>query len=254
MMSLLSARSPLGRLARLPLRLVPAGSVVPVLAGPGRGARWVVGAGPHSCWLGFNEWRKRALLAAAVRAGDVVFDVGANVGSYAVLAAKLVGASGRVIAFEPVPANVAMLRRHLALNAAAQVEVVEAAVWDREGPLHFDARDDRLMGSVSEQGRLAVRGVTLDGVLAAGSPPPACVKIDVEGGEVEVLRGATEMMRSGPVLFVATHSSELRDACRALLAQAGYEVRAIAGAADELVAARGDVLRRLAATGHLRHV
>ena len=112
----LSNETRLGRLLRLPLRLLPAGAVVPILSGPLRGRRWVVGAGPHGYWLGTYEADKQRLLQTLLREGDCFFDVGANVGFFTLLASALVGRSGRVVAFEPLPQNLAFLRRHLLLN------------------------------------------------------------------------------------------------------------------------------------------
>lgn len=107
----LSHRTPAGRALRLPLRLLPAGAAVPVMSGPGAGLKWIIGSGPHSCWLGINERRRRKPLARLLRPGAVFFDVGANVGSYTLLGARLVGDHGRVVAFEPLPENVRFLQR-----------------------------------------------------------------------------------------------------------------------------------------------
>ncbi len=105
-----------GKLVRLPLRLLPAGMEVPVLSGPVRGMRWVVGAGDHGCWLGWYERDKAKLLAAALDTGSIFYDVGANVGFYSLLGAACVGSGGRVIAFEPVPENLLILQKHIAIS------------------------------------------------------------------------------------------------------------------------------------------
>src|SRR5687768_7123297 len=112
----LSSRTLVGKLLRLPLRLIPGSAVVPVLKGPLRGARWVVGSMPHGAWLGTIELHMLRDLAGRLRAGMTVYDLGANVGLYTLAAARAVGAEGRVYAFEPLPRNVSYLKRHLALN------------------------------------------------------------------------------------------------------------------------------------------
>lgn len=109
-------RSVLGRVLRAPLRLIPPGTVLPVLQGRLRGARWIVGAGTHGCWLGSYEYGKRRLFERLVRPGQVVWDVGANAGFYTLLASRLVGSTGSVVAIEPLPRNLSYLRRHLELN------------------------------------------------------------------------------------------------------------------------------------------
>ena len=87
--SKLSYRSFVGKLARLPLRLIPKKAVLPILQGQLRGKKWVVGAGNHSYWLGSYEMHKRQAFEREVKPGMVVFDVGANVGFYSLLAAYL---------------------------------------------------------------------------------------------------------------------------------------------------------------------
>src|SRR5215469_426004 len=87
----------IGRLLRLPLHLVGHSTVVRVLQGPLRGKRWIAGSAVHSCWLGLYEVTKVSRFAELLSRGDVVFDLGANVGLYSLLAALKVGYVGRVI-------------------------------------------------------------------------------------------------------------------------------------------------------------
>jgi FkbM family methyltransferase len=234
----ISARGLLGKLLRLPLRIISPGTVVPILATRARGKKWIAGSGPHSCWLGFNEISKRRAFSARVKPGDVVYDIGANVGSYTILGAVLVGSSGRVFAFEPVPENVRYLREHVRLNALTQVEIFEAAVSDRNGTVRFEANPDRVLGRINPDGQLVVKSVVLDELLKSGGLlPPNCLKIDVEGGETGVLRGAREILEKvRPVVFVATHGPEVHRACTDLLGAARYSVATIGNAKDELLA------------------
>ena len=67
-----------------------------------------------------------------------VFDIGAHAGYYTLIASKLVGGSGHVVAFEPAPRNLRYLRRHLSLNHVSNVTVLEVAVSDRAGVGRFD--------------------------------------------------------------------------------------------------------------------
>src|SRR5579862_7724955 len=101
----ISRKSWLGKLLRAPLRLIPRSAVLPILQGPLRGKKWVVGSGNHGCWLGSYEHDKQSLFQKTVRTGDIVYDVGANAGFYSLLASVLVGEKGQVYAFEPLPAN-----------------------------------------------------------------------------------------------------------------------------------------------------
>ena len=74
-----TARRTLGRLARLPLKLVPAAAVVPILTGRLRGKKWITGSAIHSCWLGIYEGQKQQCVFQEVRPGTVFYSVGAHV-------------------------------------------------------------------------------------------------------------------------------------------------------------------------------
>ncbi|HEX6832536.1 MAG TPA: FkbM family methyltransferase, partial [Rudaea sp.] len=101
---------------------------MPILQGPLRWRLWIPGSSSHGCWLGSYEYDKQRLFARVARSGDVVFDIGANVGFYTLLAATCVAPTGRVVAFEPMPSNVKRIHQHLKLNRIGSVHSVEAAV------------------------------------------------------------------------------------------------------------------------------
>jgi FkbM family methyltransferase len=221
---------PLGRLLRLPLALLPKDSVVPILAGPLRGKKWVVGSSVHGCWFGSYESQKQRLVAEALRPGQVVYDVGANVGLYSLLASAAVGPEGHVFAFEPVTENVHYLERHLALNRISNCSIVRAAVCAQDGTGKFDFSDDRSRGRLSAHGSESVPTIRLDSFLAADRERrrPNFVKIDVEGGEAQVLEGAVSLLKENSLIVsVATHSPELDAYGNRLLTSLGYCVRQI---------------------------
>lgn len=224
-----------GKLLRFPLRFLPAQMRMPILQGPLKGQRWIVGAGNHGYWLGSYESEMQWLYRAEIRPGDVIYDIGANVGFYTLLAAKLTGSEGRVFAFEPLPRNLAHLNQHLELNKVENVQVVAAAVADRGGEATFSDSSDPSMGHLSAQGSVKVKTVSLDQWRAnEWSPPPHLIKIDVEGAEQKVLIGARQLLlEHRPIILLATHGAEVRDRCLALLAQADYGVRPIGAASHE---------------------
>jgi FkbM family methyltransferase len=221
----------LGRVVRWPLRLVPAGAVVRVLRGPARGARWIAGAGPHGMWLGHYERQIAASLALRLSKGAVFYDVGANAGYYSVMGCRLVGPEGRVLAFEPIPANVSLLRRHLELNRCQNCEVIEAAVAGVSGTATFADHDDRFTGRLAVEGSRRVRAVTIDELVGEeGLPPPSVIKMDIEGGESEALAGARRtLIDSRPAIILATHGRGQLERCRSLLEGFAYEIRMLAG-------------------------
>jgi len=220
--------APLGKIARLPLSLLPQGTVVRILRGPLRGQRWIIGAAMHRCWFGFFEYEKQQEISREVKPSGVFWDVGANVGFYSLLASKLV-VSGKVFAFEPAPRNLLYLKKHLTLNRVTNVEVLAVAVSDRNGFSSFEIEETGFMGHLSGEGKITVPVVTLDFLVEEGKVlPPDYVKMDIEGAELLALRGAARtFQRFHPVLFLATHSKELERECRHLLESWGYEWRSM---------------------------
>lgn len=186
--------------------------------------------------LGTSEPVIQDAFADRVPPGGIVWDVGANVGFYSMIAARFVG-DGRVFAFEPLPANQAAIRRNAALNGLENVELIAVALSDAEGEadleLHGDPtwakldtsadttfkRDSAVAGSV----RVAVS--TLDAQLAK-LPAPDLVKIDIEGAEVAALRGAVRLLDEvRPTLICELHGTN--EPVAALLESHGYDVRTI---------------------------
>ena len=217
--------STLGRVGRMPMRLIPADTPMPIIAPSTlRGMRWVAGAGLIGSWLGTFEMDKRRKFARYVRPGATVFDVGAQAGYYTLLASRLVGAQGSVVSFEPLPRNLANLRHHLDLNRIRNARVVPAAAGASPGRAGFLTESTSYMGRLDGAGDLTVDVVTLDDTAAEGSRP-ALLKIDVEGGEVDVLTGAARVLdEDRPVIFLATHGPDVhRDSCD-LLRSVGYRL------------------------------
>lgn len=229
--SKLSYRSYLGRLVRLPLRLIPKQAVLPILQGQLRGKKWVVGAGEHGYWLGSYELHKRQAFERAIKPGMVVYDIGANVGFYSLLAAHLSGKEGKVYAFEPLHRNVEFIRRHTALNRFANIEIFEAAVAEANGEALFDPGASIAMGHLSDTGSIRVRQVSLDALLAVGDlQPPDVIKIDVEGAEYEVVSGAQTMIQNHrPLIFLDTHGRDAHEKTLTFLQGFGYQFEIIDG-------------------------
>jgi FkbM family methyltransferase len=145
-----------------------------------------------------------------------VYDVGANVGFTAVLAARLVTAEGAVVCFEPLPDNVRQIKYNASLNRFAHVRVQQVALGKEDGEAEF------VLSSSPTWGRLATSGFTpekvgttrvpvrrLDTLVAEeGLPAPDFIKVDVEGAEADVLAGAAHLLDSArPVLLIETHGT-----------------------------------------------
>ncbi|MGH9384222.1 MAG: FkbM family methyltransferase [Vicinamibacterales bacterium] len=225
----------MGRLIRAPLSWIPRHIVLPIVQGPLRGSRWIVGAATHGCWLGVYELPKQRAFAAEAARSKVIFDVGANVGFYTLLAASIAGTS-RVFAFEPLPRNLAYLNQHVQLNRLANVQVIAAAVGNASGIVRFDDSRGPSMGLVTPRGQLEVPAVALDELSASGDlPDPDLIKIDVEGSEDDVLAGAASLLsRARPTIFLATHGDEIHRRCSDRLQSLGYSLEPLSS--DELIA------------------
>lgn len=142
------------------------------------------------------------VIADSLSPGDVFYDIGANIGFFSLVAARAVGSSGHVYAFEPVPQNVDAIHESARLNNLEWVDVFAEAVGARTG------RDEiwltRHIGGAAlasadappdVQGRMEVDVVTLDlAISSRGLRPPTLVKVDVEGAEIDVLAGMAETM------------------------------------------------------------
>lgn len=156
-----------------------------------------------------------------VKAGDTVLDLGANLGYYTLLAARLVGATGRVVAVEPEPRNYRYLVENIRLNDYAQVEPHQMAVSDVSGStiLYLDEHDSgghslrESAGSAAGVASTAVRCVALDEFLPVGTRVDV-VKMDVEGYEPRVLTGMERLLKENDrmVLFIEFFPRLIRDA------------------------------------------
>jgi FkbM family methyltransferase len=185
--------------------------VVPVAHGPGAGLR--IHAERRSLvWIsGRVEDDVQDTIQKLLPVDGCFVDVGASIGFFTLLAARIVGANGSVVAFEPQPEAARSARRNIALNGFDNATVVDAAVSSREGIVVLEdvgkatahvAQADR----PSRTGR-KVSSTTLDHFLL-GRPElePDLVKIDVEGHELEVLEGMREtLLKRCPALLIECH-------------------------------------------------
>lgn len=148
-------------------------------------------------------------LTRSLRPGDVFFDLGAFMGPFTLLASRIVGPQGRVVAFEPDPFARAVLERNVTANGAINVIVAPYAVGDRDGIVRFSASGDSV-GHVSASGEVRVRQVTLDTYCAEQGITPTIMKVDIEGAEAAALRDS-DAVRGLRELVVEIHEAALRE-------------------------------------------
>lgn len=218
-----------GKMLRLPLRTIPSATVVKIRRGPAKGLKWIVGSSTHGCWLGTYELEKQHALERFIRPGMTVYDIGANAGFYTLFFSRLSGPLGTVYAFEPFPYEVRYLLDHVRINDLTNVRVMQAAVGssgDIQGfTIDRGCTTNMLCGD--RDALFQVPTVALDELTC---PPPDLIKMDVEGGESAILRGAESTLRGRrPIVFVALHGAEQKRACIGLLRNAGYRIYELAG-------------------------
>ncbi len=173
------------------------------------------------------------MISESVRPDTVFYDVGANVGFYSLLAARLVE-GGKVFAFEPAPRNLKYLREHLRLNNVANTEVIAAAIAGHEGVSAFSLESTGFMGHLSNDGDINVSTTTLDSLLGQRKIlPPNYIKMDIEGAELTALQGAQNCIQQyRPQIFLATHGQGIHSQCCQLLESWGFECRVFELSAD----------------------
>ncbi len=195
-------------------------------------------------WNVASEGAMQAVFREFLTPGGVFVDVGANFGLHTVYGAKLVGEKGRVYAFEPVPTNLALLHRNIALSdVSGQVTVVEAAVSNStEAQLTFFLPVEEVAVTASlkpSQGNLKetkVANLRFDDYWKPIGDQITLMKIDVEGAELEVLRGAeATLAEQRPPLVIEVHGFALPDfgasvaEVRDFLGRLGYRERRLEG-------------------------
>jgi FkbM family methyltransferase len=183
-------------------------SEVVVRSGAAAGLRLIVE--PQSekfYWTGSHEPGVQRALTALLSPGMVFWDVGAHIGYLTLVASRLVASSGKVHAFEPVPKNLARLRTNLELNATTNVAIHDLAIFDREGEFSLHDPGSSLQWTLLADTAVTsttinVPCTTLD-VISQRCDSPHIIKVDVEGAEVAVLRGAKNLLeRLRPILIV----------------------------------------------------
>jgi FkbM family methyltransferase len=157
--------------------------------------------------------------------GAVFLDVGAYIGPYAILAARASGAAGRVLALEPDPKNRRQLDKNLALNGITNCTVVPLAAWSRAGQIGWrKAEQPDWHGASDETDSHTTEAITLDDLVARQRLDRVdWIKMDIEGGEVEALRGAQmTLQRFRPTLFIEIHETTAE--LRSFLIPLGYRI------------------------------
>jgi FkbM family methyltransferase len=157
------------------------------------------------------------LLGRILCPGMTVVDIGANTGYYTILAATIVGASGRVLAFEPSPENAEILKRNIGLNGLGNVVVEESAVTASAGEATlylcsinagdhriYNGKDDDFYNAGRRRSTLHVKAVSLDGYLDPRGARVDLIKMDVQGAEYVALQGMKRTLAENEAVILMT--------------------------------------------------
>jgi FkbM family methyltransferase len=149
--------------------------------------------------------------ASAIQPGDVVIDVGGNIGYFTLLFASKVGAAGRVEAFEPDPSNFALLSRNIAENGYSSVVLHNRAVWSKPGSLRLylsetNRGDHRAYPSEEARRAVDIEAVRLDDLFpdSPGRSRVDFVKMDIQGAEYHALLGMRRLLERNAGVRVVT--------------------------------------------------
>ena len=210
-------------------RLVPeAPTPIVVRSGLGKGLRLLIY--PRSekyYWSGTHETAVQQAVASILRPGMRFWDVGAHIGFFTLLGSRFVGDSGQVHSFEPMPRNRQRLAASIGMNDLENITVHDVALSATGGEAVLHAHKSSTMWTLmrergEEQG-LCVRCCTLD-ELARSVAPPHLIKVDVEGAEVDVLRGGLGLLSSArPRLIIEFSDDTLLAEARSLLPSYTFE-------------------------------
>lgn len=216
----------LRRLLRPLAQLLPSGLAVPIMTGPLKGSKWIVGAAAgegKGLSIIFNQ-SEPAQVHHAIKLLDpnhICFDIGANVGFYTLLFSQYAKA---VYAFEPLIRNLKYLIRLIDINKLPNARIIPCAVADDSKVSYFSEGEDHSRGKLDHDGLVPVMVTTCDRFVSETKIVPDLIKIDVEGSEFDVLKGASKLLETHhPSILLSIHSDRLRKDCLEFLAAKNYK-------------------------------
>jgi FkbM family methyltransferase len=182
--------------------------------GLGRGLRFNGANSAMGFVLGTHDPEVQYALGRLLRPGMTAYDIGANVGFTAMLAAKCVAPGGRVVCFEPLAEPASQILQNAALNGFSFVEAHQVALASSDGEAEFFVSAESTWGRLSQAGpapqqngviRVPMR--TLDSFASEhGLPPPHVIKMDVEGVEASVIAGGKKLLAAArPIMIIELH-------------------------------------------------
>ena len=203
-----------------------------------QGYKWKIEIPDSRYLLGTYEVALSKYVKKAVSEGNRLIDIGANAGYFSLIAGKYGRADLKHVAVEPVPENIRLLKSHLSENDIQNVIIEPMAISDKEGEIEFSnssnlaANTYKTESSIFSEETIKVKTSSLDAFASKYQLDSNClIKIDVEGAELDVLKGGASFLRKfHPELVLATHDNHIpgiKNACLEFLQKLGYRVETL---------------------------
>lgn len=214
----------------------PDGAAREIRYGLLKGFKWIINSGYSQYWTGTYETEIAEEFVNYAKKSKVIYDIGAHVGYYTLLASKYAEHGGKIFSFEPLPGNIQILKRHVAINKRQNIVIIEKAVTIKTGVSVFTNSGNDVANTLCENSPLfqfektiEIETTALDDMLLKGFIlPPQLIKMDIEGSELEALRGAESLLRKfHPVIFLSTHNCQnpgIHKICCDFLLNKGYSI------------------------------
>lgn len=215
------------------------------MAGPLKGYQWTTRSSYEYLLGNYEDPQVMDSFCYWLQPGSVFYDLGANIGFYSLVANKIIS-TGKIYSFEPSPMSRRIFEQHIALNKKLMlhdsIRILPFAIADRKKEVRFSNDSNNLDGNTyisspavdtNTKTAITVNCYAIDDLLAEGYEKPGIIKIDVEGAELEVLKGAVNTLQQyKPFILLATHDCRLpgvKDACVKFLTGLGYTVQHTGG-------------------------
>ena len=207
-----------------------------VLTGPGRNLKFRLNARDQTAVLfGTYEHTNVLFLLKHISERTIFWDIGAYIGYFTcIMSRRLV--KGSVISVEPLPQNIALLRQHIQLNNLKNVIIVEKALSSSQGSASFlmpeSSQEGRLVDNLEslQEKMISVSVTTIDTLVESGVPIPDILKIDAEGEEGRILKGARAVLeRRRPSFLIEIHNLESARICWDILSCCLYQIKFLEG-------------------------
>jgi len=214
---------------------------LPIFTGPLKGLLWSTAYNYDYLVNDYEDPAVVKVFLSWLQHDSVFYDLGAHVGYYTFLAQKLI-TTGFIYSFEPIPQNMAMFNNHIEMNKThintGCIHLYPFAISDDERDIVISNDKNAIEGNTyimsaerfrKASGTLSVKSYSIDKLIQKGYKMPGIIKIDVEGAEYDVLKGAIETLKSAkPNILLATHDCHLpgvKDKCMELLHSLGYKLQ-----------------------------